>query len=171
MDAPTRFSRRSLLRGKINKTPVFRPPWSLPEKDFLDQCQRCGDCISVCETGLLTAGSGGFPEAHFEQAGCSFCNACVLSCPHGALIKNKPQPWFQKPAISTGCLALQQVHCRTCSDFCETEAISFLLKPGGVAKPIIDTELCSGCGECIASCPVKALSMNNEEITDASATR
>ncbi len=170
MDAPARSSRRSLFRGKINKNPVFRPPWSLPEKEFIDHCQRCTKCIAACETGLLVKGSGGFPEAHFNQAGCTFCSACVQSCPHGALIKqttNTRKPWFQKPEINQSCLAEQHVHCRTCSDFCETQAIHFLLRPGGVATPKIHTELCSGCGECIASCPTKALTMKKEEVTHA----
>ena len=170
MDAQARFSRRNLLRGKINRTPAHRPPWSLPENHFLDQCQRCCDCIDACETHVLIVGSGGFPEANYEQAGCSFCNACVESCSHGALVKhkgNEQKPWLQSPVINNNCLAEQNVHCRTCGDFCEPEAIRFRLSVGGIAKPDIDREQCTGCGECIASCPIKAIAMKSQEAADA----
>ena len=35
-------------------------------------------------------------------------------------------------------------------------------------KPIIETDSCSGCGDCVGYCPVKAISMvNNKAIIDA----
>lgn len=36
---------------------MLRPPGSLPEKDFLARCLRCGQCIAVCPTNVLQPAS------------------------------------------------------------------------------------------------------------------
>ena len=137
----------------------LRPPWSIDESLFTDQCQRCDACVESCETGLLVKGSGGFPEADYQKGFCTFCKKCVDACDHKALVLTSV-PWQQKPEFTNTCLAANKVFCRTCEESCEVEAIRFQLKPGGIAQPELAPELCTGCGECIADCPVQALTMN-----------
>jgi ferredoxin-type protein NapF len=57
------------------------------------------------------------------------------------------------------CISLQGVSCRLCAAPCEPAAFGFRLMTGGRALPIIDESRCTGCGLCIPSCPVSALSM------------
>ncbi len=151
-------SRRHFLRGRISDSDTLRPPWSINESLFVDQCRRCNDCIEQCETGLLVSGSGGFPEADYDKGYCTFCEQCVDACDHKALILTDT-PWRQLPEITDKCLASNKVFCRSCQESCEVEAISFQLKPGGIAQPQLDNDLCTGCGECITDCPVQALTM------------
>ncbi|WP_281646775.1 ferredoxin-type protein NapF [Parendozoicomonas sp. Alg238-R29] len=160
MQQAINHSRRRLFRAKISPCNAVRPPWSLPEEQFLNSCERCNDCITACETNLLKRGDGGFPEADFSHAECTFCEACVNACNHGAISKNTShQPWQITAQIKSNCLAQNKVHCRTCSEQCEQEAIQFRLAPGGIALPNLETELCNGCGACVASCPVSAIAV------------
>ena len=153
-------SRRNLFRGRISRTGGIRPPWSLPETSFLNTCERCSDCINACETSLLKKGDGGFPVADFSNAECTFCEACVEACSFDALKKTDDQsPWQVIAQINDACLAKSRVHCRTCGEQCEVEAISFQLAPGGIALPALDTDQCNGCGACVAGCPVSAIAM------------
>lgn len=61
--------------------------------------------------------------------------------------------------IGERCLALQQVVCRTCGELCDTGAIRFVMQAGRVAQPEVQTERCTGCGDCIADCPTQALAL------------
>ena len=158
MGTATSLSRRGFLRGKKKPVDIIRPPGSPPEKQFTDQCQRCGDCISACETGVLINGDGGFPEINFKKAGCSFCQQCSEACRH-KILSNCEDHWSHRPRINNDCLALNKVHCRTCQELCEAETIGFQLAIGGIALPNINLEQCTGCGECVSGCPVDAIKM------------
>lgn len=59
--------------------------------------------------------------------------------------------------IAAACLAFNGVDCRLCDDACDQRAIRFRPRPGGAYTPSIDTESCTACGECLAVCPVGAL--------------
>jgi len=65
--------------------------------------------------------------------------------------------------ISSGCLAYRGVYCRSCADECPPDAILFHLVVGGVARPGIESERCTGCGDCRASCPVQAIVLNKRD--------
>lgn len=155
-------SRRQFFRLKKPEDTPLRPPWSLPESDFLDLCQRCNQCVSSCQSGPLIVGSGGYPEADFNKAGCTFCGDCADACKTGALQRNGRPAFQSKPQVQQNCLAQQKVHCRTCSEMCDEEAISFHLSAGSVATPDIDSDQCTGCGECVSACPVDAITMRPE---------
>jgi ferredoxin-type protein NapF len=117
---------------------------------------------------VITRGSGGFPEVHFAAGECTFCGKCAEVCKPRALDSGITPPWDLRAAITTACLALNRVICRTCGESCEAGAIRFRLAPGGVAQPVVDTTSCNGCGHCVAGCPVNAIVVrgrNPEETT------
>ncbi len=57
------------------------------------------------------------------------------------------------------CLAERGVECRVCGDNCDTRALRFVPRRGGVAQLRVDTAACTGCGDCVGACPVAALSL------------
>jgi len=59
--------------------------------------------------------------------------------------------------VDLHCLTRQDVLCRACAESCEPAAITFQVEVGGVPRPKIDPTLCTGCGECLSSCPVQAI--------------
>ena len=156
------LQRRQFLRGDFaaQRLPI-RPPWAVDEASFINLCSRCNACQPVCEAQLIQIGSGGFPELDFGRAGCSFCGACALACPAGALHKDvsSQAPWTLQAHLAPGCLALQGVVCRSCGEQCEVDAIRFKLHRNGVAQPQIDAGVCTGCGACIGVCPTHALKL------------
>ncbi|BAO44834.1 ferredoxin-type protein NapF [Thiolapillus brandeum] len=166
-DAKTNLNRRQLLRGKIRKQqPPMRPPWARDEDQFVKICSRCDDCIDACEDQLLFRGSGGFPEISFQSAGCDFCGDCLTACTIGALQAPVPAPslaWPHRASIKPDCLSLNGIVCRSCGDACDTDAIRFRLETGGRATPLLDQELCNGCGECLAVCPTQSISLDIPE--------
>lgn len=64
--------------------------------------------------------------------------------------------------VSGACLTYLGVACQSCRDACPESAIRF--RPSrAIAQPEIDSERCSGCGECLAPCPTRALSIHPEQ--------
>ena len=61
--------------------------------------------------------------------------------------------------LSGGCLTFARVVCENCGDACDEQAIRFPPRHGETARPVIDANRCTGCGDCIAVCPVRALSI------------
>jgi ferredoxin-type protein NapF len=149
------------LRGDFRgaRSPT-RPPWSVAEGLFTSRCTRCGDCLAACETGVLTAGRGGFPTVDFGRGECTFCGACADSCGDRAIEPVRgASPWNLAAQVTGDCLARQGVVCRTCSEQCEAGAIRFRMVVGGVALPEFDAAACNGCGACHAPCPVRAIAI------------
>lgn len=168
----TELSRRSLLRGKWRqRSSAIRPPWSIDELAFIEGCTRCNACITACETQVIVAGSGGYPELDFQRAECTFCQRCVQACAEpvfkrlAAVDKLNTAPWQLKALIGSTCLTEQGIECRSCQDSCEPYAISFKLR-STVAQPVLDGSRCNGCGACVRSCPANAIRIcapNNDE--------
>ena len=156
----TAISRMQFLRGGANgRSEPLRPPWALEETLFTVRCTRCGNCISVCPTGILLKGRGGFPRVDFSHGECLFCGDCSEACNPGALHKSSQRtPWALRVSLDTDtCIAFQGVECRACTDPCESHAIRMQPRVGGVALPDIDFSACNGCGACYAPCPTQAL--------------
>ena len=167
------MGRRAFLRGQrlrgIAAFP-YRPPWAADETLFTQACTRCGACILACPTGLLVHSTGGFPEADFRRAHCTFCADCAHACAENARQNASRQPlalafspdlppWALQATISTSCLPRQGVLCRSCEDHCEESAIRFAPHHGRPAQPEVIESRCTGCGECVAPCPAHAISM------------
>ena len=62
-------------------------------------------------------------------------------------------------AFAEHCLAQQNVVCRTCGEICAHDAIRFSPRLGGAALPVLDSERCTGCGDCLPICPNSALNL------------
>ena len=159
-------SRRFFLRGKFTPQVAYaiRPPWALAEVLFLDRCSRCDDCISFCPENILIRGDGGYPEVQFKHGECTFCGKCAESCKADALHSpgasySPDDAWNLSVDFSSNCLSLNAIVCRACGDVCDSQAIHFQLKLGGVAEPKVSQEDCTGCGACVKPCPVQAISI------------
>jgi ferredoxin-type protein NapF len=152
------LTRRGFLTGRRARG---RPamPWALPEDEFLARCTRCNACVDACPERIVVRGSGGFPEVHFAKGGCTFCGRCADACAPRALDRALGEPWALKAAIGERCLARQRVVCRSCGERCEARAIRFVPALGGAADPQVDRDRCTGCGACVAACPVSAIDM------------
>ena len=74
---------------------IIRPPGALPEKDFLERCIKCGQCMRICPTNVIhpavfQAGIEGIwtPTLNFRMgtSGCQLgCIACGNLCPTAAI--------------------------------------------------------------------------------------
>ena len=160
-EANRNISRLEFLRGswRGGNAPI-RPPWALAEPLFLNSCDGCAACIDACPEKLLIQGRGRYPRVDFSRGECTFCQGCVEVCNAGALAVQADQPaWDLQAVITAACLAMQGVVCRSCAESCEQRAIAFRLALGGVSRPQLQSQLCSGCGACIRPCPVQAISM------------
>ncbi len=162
-----RVTRKEFLRGRFgDREYPFRPPWAQAESSFTNVCNRCDECIEACPEHILKRGGGGFPEIRFALGACTFCGECVSACETDALTRAAEAtiPWALKARITDTCISQQGTACRVCGDACEEQAIRFQLETGGIARPLIDKAMCTGCGTCYFVCPVDAVSI--EEPTD-----
>jgi len=163
------FLRGALTPGASRAAPpaLPRPPWALAdEAAFTARCTRCGECSRVCPRALIRPGDGGFPEIRFTERGCDECGACRAACPSGALQPPPPAPAVDTmPAfrwriqVAPTCLAQHRVECRVCAESCDTGALRCRPALGGISQLVLDPAACTGCGECLAPCPVGALSL------------
>jgi ferredoxin-type protein NapF len=62
-------------------------------------------------------------------------------------------------AIADACLARAGVVCQGCGDACPERAIGFPLRRGGPPLPVVEEDRCTGCGACVAICPVGAIGL------------
>ncbi|MBQ0961594.1 ferredoxin-type protein NapF [Ideonella sp. 4Y11] len=154
-------SRRLFLRGAQPAvvTPP-RPPWALrPERAFTERCTRCGDCVRACPHALLSAGDGGYPQIAFTRQGCTLCGDCRRACPSGALDPQATDAFTARVSVARHCLAERGVECRVCAEACDARALRFRPQPGGVWRLQVDLGACTGCGACVAPCPVGAITL------------
>lgn len=82
--------------GKSASPMAIRPPGSVAEKEFLERCIKCDQCINVCPTNVLQpaslaqSGIEGFwtPVMDFGTGFCQLnCTLCSEVCPTGAIQK------------------------------------------------------------------------------------
>ncbi|MCP4047714.1 MAG: ferredoxin-type protein NapF [Gammaproteobacteria bacterium] len=159
------ISRAQFFRGDWHgKRPVLRPPWALSEPFFSDTCDGCGNCVTACEEEIIFISYRKLPQLNFSQGGCTFCNKCTEVCEAGALNRfHEPgeRPWPLVAVISNMCLAKRGTSCVRCVEECEHNAITARLALGGRSKMQINPQTCTGCGMCISTCPVEALTLEN----------
>lgn len=147
---------------------LIRPPAALPEEQFTSVCIRCGECMKVCRTcglqpTLFEGGIAGLmaprliPIAGYCD---SACNMCQQVCPTGAI---QPFAIEEKSNIILGtaqidrsaCIAwYNEQYCLVCQEHCPYGAI-YWKQIEGRLRPMVDEDLCVGCGYCENVCPVK----------------
>lgn len=161
-------SRRAFLRGRFEAPAVMRPFGAVTESAFQDACIGCSDCVKACPEAILFQDDGGYPFVDMSQNGCSFCGDCIDACQTGALVEDRLWPW--SVSVSAACLSSKGVECRACQDFCDERAIRFRPALGGKVQMQLDSSLCTGCGFCVAPCPVDAISLTqtHSQPTEAS---
>ncbi|MCB1960203.1 MAG: ferredoxin-type protein NapF [Rhodocyclaceae bacterium] len=154
-------ARRGFLRGRPRDiASEFRPPWAGDEHDFIRLCTRCDACIEACPTKLIKAGGGGYPSVDFSRAECTFCGECARVCDSGAIARRQDAaPWGLRARFGAACIAAKGVECRICGESCEAGAVRFRPVLGGISQPEFEIERCTGCGACVAPCPVTAIAM------------
>jgi len=158
---------------------LIRPPGSLPEKQFLAKCIKCGECMKACPTNALQpavteAGPEGLwtPVLVPKVGYCEYyCSLCSQVCPTGA-IKELTIPEKTQVRIGTAWINKNRCipyflgrPCIVCEEHCPTspKAIKFVMVETKLADgttvqqkaPIMDLSLCIGCGICENKCPVQ----------------
>lgn len=159
--------RRSFLRadlrgaGAPDAAPPARPPWARrPDAEFVARCTACGDCVRACPRGVLLSGDGGLAQIAFDRAGCSLCGDCARACGTGAIDAAQVAPPFTwRVRVADTCLNRRGVECRVCGDACDVRALRFVPARGGIAGLQVDAAACTGCGDCVSVCPVRAISL------------
>ncbi len=141
----------------------MRPPWALPETDFLEACSRCGACHQACPENIIIPKSG-YPVVDFNHGECTFCGDCAVVCETGALNYDAhASPWYYRATVKTNCLARQGIVCQSCQDDCELMAINFHHRSALIPEPVIDVQTCTGCGACVKVCPANAITIEEIE--------
>jgi len=169
------------LDNKKAKARVIRPPGSLPENEFLDQCIRCMECVRICQSNGRCLQASGVTEnledvwtpiGDMRTGYCEFnCNLCGEVCPTEAIL---PLALERKKQTAMGlayfdkdlCIPYaKNEDCIVCEEHCPTpdKAIKFdekeYIAPDGsrrmVKYPYVDEDLCIGCGICENKCPLK----------------
>jgi ferredoxin-type protein NapF len=148
----------------LNNEIEIRPPGAIDK--FNSLCIRCGSCIRVCPTQILTQNSQiGFglltPVVEFRGSYClETCNACSIVCPSGSISSFKID---EKKKLKMGqieveeetCLLMKFRECGICKPACTYKAIDIVEngKNSIQMMPVVKHSGCTGCGACIAVCP------------------
>lgn len=167
-----------LAKHGFHNPALVRPPGSLQEREFLQRCVKCGECMKVCITGglqptLAEAGLEGIwsPVLIPKIGYCEYrCTLCGQVCPTGA-IKRLTIDEKTKVSIGTAMIdkgrCLPYAHgtpCIVCEEVCPTGKKAIWLeevkvkdadgKTVTVKQPHVDLKTCIGCGICETKCPV-----------------
>lgn len=157
---------------------LIRPPGALPEEKFLQKCVKCGECMKACPTNALQpalaeAGPEGIwtPVLVPKIGYCEYyCSLCSQVCPTGAIkeltVEEKIKvrigtAWVNKNCcipyvLGTPCIVCEE-HCPTSPKAIKLVKTEVLFPDGTVktpAAPVVNTDLCIGCGICETKCPV-----------------
>jgi len=159
--------RFSLVRKSYAKAPIL-PPGAKNQEVFASVCSRCYACVGVCPTRVIQVrwptdrAIGQFfqPELAVDKTYCQDdCNRCSQVCPTGAigaltLAEKQCRQIGLAKVIHSACLAWADGEpCMTCQAACPYGAIETGFNEDGVTSPIVNSDVCRGCGRCQNVCP------------------
>jgi len=157
---------------------LIRPPGAVDEKEFLERCIKCGECMKVCIKNAIhpTLAEAGFegvwtPYLKMQLGYCEYnCTLCGQVCPTEAIrelsIEQKQQTKIGLAFFDTNrCIPYSMGRdCIVCEEVCPTpekaiwfeekEVVNHDGKLVTVKQPRIDPHLCIGCGICEYVCPL-----------------
>lgn len=173
--------RGEMLPGNITPEELIRPPGSLPERQFLARCIRCGLCMRSCPTNTLQpiwfqAGVIAMfsPQLTPRRGPCEpECTVCGQVCPTGAIrfLPHSEKIWAKVGTATIHrhrCLAWEwNKKCLVCDEVCPYDAIDLQrVTTHNQPVPFVDGNKCSGCGFCEYHCPARpgsAIVVNSTE--------
>ena len=147
----------------------IRPPFALNEFEFLLHCTRCGACVDACPNEVIHLYDNSesialqqTPYLDLDQNACLLCHdwPCAVACPTLAIsntdtliIDTSTLRVFPKLAHiqldTQRCLPYLGPECGACRGSCPLpDALVF----DTMEKPHINTEQCTGCGQCVHAC-------------------
>jgi len=156
---------------------LIRPPGT-SEEQLLSGCIRCGECIKVCPTGGLQPGlfaagwEGLWTPTLIPRVGyCDYsCNSCGQVCPTGVIpnlsLSEKRQKVLGVAYIDQErCIPWADgLDCIVCEEMCPIPQKAIKLEEKmltnshgettTVLRPIVEQDLCIGCGICEQQCPL-----------------
>ena len=164
---------------------LLRPPGALDEFEFLTKCTRCDKCMRACpENAILRAGPGaglalGTPYIDPRSIPCFLCTTlpCVAECDdealvwpertlaNGTVIEGPKATRMGTARVKPGqCVTWDTLDhearaCRVCVDRCPypEEALRIAAPAEGeaVGHPVVDADVCTGCGLRVFACPAE----------------
>lgn len=118
-------------------------------------CIGYGDCVNVCDNNAIEIVNG-IAKITGE---CIACEKCAKVCPNELITlkpatnqvtvkcSSKDNGKNTKLVCSSGCIG-----CKICEKKCGNEAVKVI-----DFHAVIDYNKCTGCGDCVSACPVKAI--------------
>jgi len=160
---------------------ILRPPGALSEDEFLKSCIKCGMCVEACPFDTLSLAKPGdnkpmgTPFFEPREIPCYMCTdiPCVPVCPTNALseelVSTNNKLDINKAKMGTAivdtknCIAYWGIQCDACYRACPLldEAIHLKYDKNertgkhAFLKPIVDSDICTGCGLCERACVTK----------------
>ena len=149
------------------------PPGAVSLKNMKNHCTACQLCVSACPNGVLRPSTDLLtlmqPEASYERGYCRpECVRCSEVCPAGAI---NLIDVAEKSSIQIGhavwtrelCVPIKDgQECGNCARHCPTGAITMVPSdandPKSLKIPVVNDEMCIGCGACENLCPSRPIS-------------
>jgi len=153
------LSRRALFSRFFPEE--LRPPGARHEASFLALCIKCGRCTASCpyqsirQAGWSSGLGVGTPVIHPREIPCYLCMICPDVCPTGALepVAKEMVDMGEAVVDPLTCYPFLGVLCRACIDICPFQDTA--IKQNAALEPVVDPELCVGCGLCVMACPAE----------------
>lgn len=152
----------------------IRPPGALAEGAYLDACVRCGLCVQACPYDVLRLAGGGdamaagTPYFIARTDACRMCAdiPCVPACPTGALDPllvdiTRARMGTARLSEPERCMSYGGAgFCRACYQACPLADRAIRMQygrtgGGGLFRPVVDPDYCTGCGLCEQACIVE----------------
>lgn len=171
---------RQTTAATTNEFPILPPGAGSAEK-FASRCSRCYACVDVCPTKVIRVkapfkrklsqffqpeldyvyfegqSTGGMTSTHGYCD--EFCTMCIDACPTGAISKlTEDEKHSRQIGIAEvrreACLAWEDKEdCMVCQEYCPFLAIEEDVSEDGIPRPVVDPQICRGCGLCQNQCP------------------